>query len=77
MARVSAHAGDDRSAGPRCRREHAVDATDGRAHQKAGPRLLPGPPRGPVKGGSGKQDSEPETGARRGRKSIRAWRAYW
>ena len=43
---------------------------DGRAHQKAGPRLLPKAAPGPVKGGSGKQDCEPETGAGRGRKSI-------
>ena len=38
---------------------------------------FPKPPPGSVKGGSGKQDSEPETGVRRGRKERWRGGAFW
>jgi hypothetical protein len=71
QARVSAHPGDDRSAGPRCLCDRAPMRPDGGAHQKAGPRLLPKAAPGSVKAGSGKQDSRSATGVR-----LRWRRAY-
>jgi len=55
------------------RTERLRDKTAGPT-RKQDPACFPKPPRGPVKGDSGKQDSEPETGVRRGRKKALARR---
>ena len=55
------------------RPDHAAHVIKRQCDQTAGPTrkqdpaCFPKPPPGSVKGGSGKQDSEPETGVRRGR----------